>query len=105
MNSRSSNKVYNWGILACGLIANDFALCLDKFPRANIRACAARSKDSAVKFAKKFDIPISRAYGSYEELFNDKNIDIIYIAAINPLHLKYTKAALNAGKHVLCEVW
>lgn len=97
----NTNKVYNWGILGCGKISNDFANCLDKHPRAKIVACAARSKASAQNFAKTFEI--GTYYGSYDELARDKNVDVVYVGTIHPAHYKLTLSCLNNGKHVVCE--
>ena len=49
------------------------------------------------------DWGIPKAYGSHEALLADKNIDIVYISAVNSAHYKWAKAALLAGKHVICE--
>jgi predicted dehydrogenase len=66
-----------------------------------VRAIASRSLPPARKWAKKLGIPI--AYGSYEELINDPEIDAIYNPLPNHLHVPITLAAARAGKHVLCE--
>ncbi|CAG0904832.1 unnamed protein product [Cyprideis torosa] len=64
-------------------------------------AVGARSLESAETFAKKHKIP--KAYGSYAELCQDPDIDIVYIGSINPTHLQIAKLAFQNKKNVLCE--
>jgi predicted dehydrogenase len=68
---------------------------------AEVLAVAARDLERARRFAAKHKIPT--AYGSYAQLLTDPSIDAVYIAVPNGLHGRWTKAALKAGKHVLCE--
>jgi predicted dehydrogenase len=68
---------------------------------AEVVAVAARDRDKASAFAVKHHIP--RVVGSYEELVEDPEIDAVYNPLPNGLHGRWTKAALAAGKHVLCE--
>ncbi|MEV5720967.1 Gfo/Idh/MocA family oxidoreductase [Amycolatopsis mediterranei] len=67
----------------------------------SVTAVAARSLDRAQAFATKHGI--AAAYGSYEELLADPEIDAVYNPLPNGLHGRWTQAALAAGKHVLCE--
>lgn len=70
-------------------------------PKAECTAVAARELYRAEEFAKIYDF--KKAYGSYEELLNDPEIDLVYIALPHSHHCHWTKAALEAGKNVLCE--
>ncbi|HEY3472887.1 MAG TPA: Gfo/Idh/MocA family oxidoreductase [Amycolatopsis sp.] len=67
----------------------------------SVTAVAARSLERAQTFATRHRIPA--AYGSYEELLADQDIDAVYNPLPNGLHGRWTRAALEAGKHVLCE--
>ncbi len=64
-------------------------------------AVASRSLEKAQQFAT--DAGIDVAYGSYEQLVGDPNIDIVYVATLHPLHAEHAILAINAGKHVLVE--
>lgn len=64
-------------------------------------AIAARNLSSAQEFAKTHNI--SKAYGSYEELAKDPNVEVAYVGAINTVHLDVTILLLEHGKHVLVE--
>jgi len=69
--------------------------------RTTVAAIASRDLNRASQAATALDIPT--AYGSYEELLADPNIDAIYNPLPNPLHVPWTIKAAEAGKHVLCE--
>jgi predicted dehydrogenase len=68
---------------------------------AEVVAVAARQQDRARRFADRHKVP--RAYGCYPELLADPAVDAVYIAVPNGLHGRWSLAALEAGKHVLCE--
>ncbi|MEO0565455.1 MAG: Gfo/Idh/MocA family oxidoreductase [Chloroflexota bacterium] len=91
----------NWGILATGGIATNMAQALNFIPQANLVAVASRSIDRAQQFADRWNIPY--AYGSYEELVANPDIDVVYIGTPHPAHMDNILMSLNAGKHVLCE--
>ncbi|XP_041851278.1 trans-1,2-dihydrobenzene-1,2-diol dehydrogenase-like [Melanotaenia boesemani] len=92
-----------WGICSAGKISHDFTVALKTLPAEHhqIVAVAARKLEDAQEFAKKHSI--SRAYGSYEELAKDPDIDVVYVGVINPYHLKACLLFTNAKKNVLCE--
>jgi len=91
-----------WGILSTARIARQRVVpAMLKSPSTRVEAVASRSLDSARNFAAAFDIP--KAYGSYQELIDDPDIDAIYNALPNHLHVEATLAAAARGKHVLCE--
>lgn len=94
-------KTIGWGIMATGTIANKFCDGLKHLEDAEIVAVASRSLDKAQAFSRKYGI--RKAYGSYEELVRDPEVDIVYIATPHNLHFAGTMLCLEAGKAVLCE--
>jgi len=95
------NKIYKWGILAPGRIARKFALELQELPNAEIYAIGSRDAERAKSFAA--DFRASKYYNSYEELAEDPDVDIIYIASPHSFHAEHAKLCLERGKAVLCE--
>lgn len=91
----------NWGILGLGKIAGKFAKDLQLVADASLHAVASRSQDKADAFAKEHHA--TAAYASYEELIEDPNVDVIYVATPHKYHADWTMACLRAGKAVLCE--
>lgn len=100
-NNHAQVKTWNWGIVAPGHIAQKFSIGLAQNFQAKRYAVASRELQKAKEFAKEFGF--AKAYGSYEELFHDPEVDIIYVASPNHMHFEHTIEALQAGKHVLCE--
>ena len=92
---------YNWGILGPGKIAHKFVTGLQVLPRAKIKAVASRDLQKAQDFAHQYGIP--QSYGSYQQLAEDPEIDIIYIATPHAFHMEQTILCLEHGKAVLCE--
>lgn len=90
-----------WGIIGCGNIANKFCLDLAMIEDAVIVAVASRSVDKARSFANIHHA--KKAYGSYDELFSDKDVDIVYIATPHVSHAELSIKAMKNDKHVLCE--
>lgn len=91
----------NWGIIGAGSIARAFAVGAKSCKTGVLKAVASRDLAKAKKFATEFGVPVS--YGSYQELLDDKSIDAVYVCLPHPMHAQYAIAALEAGKHVLCE--
>ncbi|HDQ14080.1 MAG TPA: Gfo/Idh/MocA family oxidoreductase [Sediminispirochaeta sp.] len=91
-----------WGILGTARIATKSIIPgIQRSKNAEIQAIASRNDDLARKTALKFGIPTH--YGSYEELLQDPEIEVVYIPLPNHLHVEWSRRALEAGKHVLCE--
>ena len=91
-----------WGILSTALIGTAKVIpAMQKGKYCEIAAIASRSLDRAQAVAKQLGIP--QAYGSYEELLADPDIDAVYNPLPNHLHVPWSIKALEAGKHVLCE--
>ncbi|MNW31915.1 1,5-anhydro-D-fructose reductase [compost metagenome] len=94
-------KRVKWGLISTGWIAEKFAADLAHASNGELYAVASRTIESADKFAKQFNIP--KAYGSYEELLADPEVDVVYIGTPHPMHKENILSALHAGKSVLCE--
>lgn len=94
-------KHLRWGIIATGQIGRRFAEGLATVDQASVVAVGSRDKAKADAFAEKYGLP--RAYGSYEEVFGDPEVDAVYIATPNDTHASLAIAAARAGKHILCE--
>ncbi|WP_405581568.1 Gfo/Idh/MocA family protein [Streptomyces sp. NBC_01092] len=90
-----------WGILATGGIAAAFTADLVDLPDAEVVAVASRRQDSADAFAERFGIP--RAYGDWEALAEDGDIDVVYVATPHSAHRTAAGLCLEAGRNVLCE--
>lgn len=90
------------GILGCARIARRGVIAgIRHSADAELVAIASRNGETARAWSEEFGIP--RAYGSYEELIADPNVDAVYNPLPNELHRPWTLAAAAAGKHVLCE--
>lgn len=94
-------KNYNWAIIGTGRIAHTFAQALGGCEDAVLYAVGSRSEDKAKMFADEFGF--EKAYGSYRELAEDKNVDIVYIATPMSSHYADVMLCLENGKNVLCE--
>lgn len=97
----SDKKLLRWGILGLGKIANQFVKDLKLIEDVSIVACASRSMSNAINFAGQHEI--GKSYGSYQSLFEDKEVDIIYIGTTHDTHAELSIEAMKNGKHVLCE--
>ena len=92
----------SWGILSTSKFAARATIpAMQKSKLSQVKAIASRNIDRAKTAAVQLGIP--EAFGSYEDLLSDKEIDAIYIPLPNHLHVDWTLKALKAGKHVLCE--
>jgi len=94
------NKI-KWGILGPGKIAHSFANDLQLVDGGELAAVASRNIERAKAFAEQYGA--DEYFGSYEELFESNNVDVIYIATPHTGHSKWAIRAMEKGKHVLCE--
>jgi predicted dehydrogenase len=90
-----------WGILSTAHINRNVIPAAHASPKVELRAVASRDQARADDYAKKWEI--ERAYGSYEALLKDPDIEALYISLPNSMHVEWSIKALEAGKHVLCE--
>jgi predicted dehydrogenase len=95
-------SVLRWGILSTANIAVEKVIPgMRSAKRAEVLGIASRDQGRAEATARQLGIP--RAYGSYEALLADPDIDAVYVPLPNHLHAQWGIAAARAGKHVLCE--
>ena len=94
-------KKLKWGILSTGAIARTFARGLAHSETGILMAVGSRSQENADSFAREFRI--DRAYGSYQKLLADKDVEAVYIATPHPYHAEWAIKAAEAKKHILCE--
>lgn len=95
------DNVFKIGIIGAGWIAEKMAETIASLQGYEIAAIASRSIEKAQEFAKKYNI--AKAYGSYESLVCDSDIDLVYIATPHSHHFQHTKLAIEHGKHCLVE--
>ncbi len=90
-----------FGILSTGNIARQFAEGVAGAQRSTVVAVGSRKADTAQAFADKYGV--ATAYGDYDSVISDPQVDAVYNALPNHMHLEWAVKALEAGKHVLCE--
>ncbi len=94
-------KPFRVGIIGAGWIAHKMTISLAPLADYMVSAIASRSLEKATIFAREHGI--NKAYGSYEELVNDKDIDLVYIATPHSHHFDHAMLAIKHHKHVLVE--
>lgn len=102
MTKSLQHKKIRWGIIGLGKIAHKFTTDLLTIEGAELYAVASRTQEKANAFAAKYNNG-PKAYGSYEALLNDTNVDAVYIATPHSLHKENTLMCLEHGIAVLCE--
>ncbi len=96
------NNKLRWGVLGVAAIATKKVIPgMKQCRRAEVAAIASRDRAKAERAARELGIP--KAYGSYEDLLADREIDVVYNPLPNHLHAPWSIKAAEAGKHVLCE--
>ena len=94
-------KDLRFGIVSTSSIAPRFIAAVRAAKAGKIVALSSRTLEKAKEKAAAWDI--SKAYGSHDELLEDGDVNIVYISAVNAAHYLLAKAALQKGKHVICE--
>ena len=90
-----------FGILSTSSIAPRFIAAVREAKAGQIVALSSRTLEKAKEKAALWEIPT--AYGSHEELLQDETVNVVYISTVNSQHYPWAKAALEHGKHVVCE--
>jgi D-xylose 1-dehydrogenase (NADP+, D-xylono-1,5-lactone-forming) len=96
-----ADEPVNWGLLSTADINRKVIPGLRRSEKTHLLAVASRESKRALDYAAEWDI--ERAYGTYEELLDDPDVEAVYISLPNTLHVEWSIKALEAGKHVLCE--
>jgi xylose dehydrogenase (NAD/NADP) len=91
----------SWGIISTADINRKVIPGAKESPKVELAAVASRDQTRAEEYARAWGI--ERAYGSYEALLADPDVEAVYISLPNTLHCEWSIRALEAGKHVLCE--
>lgn len=90
-----------WGILSTAKINDQMIPAMHEADNAELVGVASRDLEKAQSYALDRNIP--KAFGSYQELLDDPDIDVVYVPLPNTLHEEWTRRIAEAGKHVLCE--
>jgi predicted dehydrogenase len=102
MEQGAKMKKIKWGVLSTANIARAAVIpAIQRSSNGELLAVASRSESRAKEFAAALDVP--RAYGSYQALLDNDDVDAVYIPLPNSLHREWTVRAAEAGKHILCE--
>ena len=99
-NIASDKKELNWAVLGTGVIANQMASALNDMGR-QLYGVANRTYEKAVTFAEKYGV--KKVLPTYESVFDDPEVDVVYITTPHNTHYPYMKAALEHGKHLFVE--
>jgi len=93
-------KELNWAVLGTGVIANEMAKSLGKMGK-KLYSVANRTHAKGVDFAAKYGV--DKVYDKIDDLFEDDNVDIVYVTTPHNTHFAFVEKALSSGKHVLVE--
>jgi D-xylose 1-dehydrogenase (NADP+, D-xylono-1,5-lactone-forming) len=96
-----SDAPVKWAILSTADINRKVIPGAKASPKVDLVGVASRDQERAERYARDWEIP--RAYGSYEAMLADPEIEAVYISLPNTLHCEWSVKAMEAGKHVLCE--
>jgi predicted dehydrogenase len=94
-------SIVKWGIVSTADINRKVIPGAHASDQVDLVAVASRDRARAEAYAREWEIP--RAYGTYEELLDDPEIEAVYISLPNTMHVEWSIKAMEAGKHVLCE--
>jgi xylose dehydrogenase (NAD/NADP) len=96
-----ATSLVKWGIVSTADINRKVIPGAKESPKVDLVAVASRTQERADAYAAEWEIP--RAYGTYEGLLADPEIEAVYISLPNNMHTEWSIKAVEAGKHVLCE--
>jgi predicted dehydrogenase len=96
-----SQAPVKWGIVSTADINRKVIPGAQASPKVDLVGVASRTQERAEEYAREWEIP--QAYGSYDALLEDPEIEAVYVSLPNTLHCEWSVRALEHGKHVLCE--
>jgi len=96
------SRTLSWGIIGTGLIAGVFANGVKQSQTGTLVAVGSRSQAAADTFGEAWRIP--HRYNRYEDVLADQSVQAVYLALPHPFHAEWAIKAVEAGKHVLCEM-
>jgi len=100
MKAINKEKI-GWGFVSTGWISTEFAEGVrDEVPDGYVAAVGSRDLKKAEAFAEKYG---GKPYGSYKEMFEDPDVDVVYVATPHPIHMENVIMAAEHGKNILCE--
>jgi predicted dehydrogenase len=97
----AADPTVRWGLISTARINRKILAGAAESDRVEVVAVAARERARAEAYAREHGI--ERAYGGYDDLLSDPEVEAVYISLPNGLHVEWAIRALSAGKHVLCE--
>ena len=97
------NQIVKWGIIGLGNIAYEFAKAFSTSNNAHLIALASKSQEKLDEFGKNFNIKKENLFNDYNEIIEDNNIDIFYIALTNNLHFDLILKLLDKKRNILVE--
>ena len=100
-DSDLTTRPVRWGILGAGGIASSLAADISRTDGHIVAAVAARDADRAAEFARRYDAP--RSFGSYDELYADDEVDVVYVATPHPLQPEKPSPRSRRASTVLVE--
>ena len=95
------DKIARWGLLSTARINERMIPAMRAAERSELLAVCSRSQEKADSYAQQWEIP--RAYGSYDRMLADPDVNVVYISLPNSMHREWAVKTAEAGKHILCE--
>lgn len=95
------DKIARWGLLSTARINERMIPAMRVAERSEVLAVCSRNQEKAESYAAQWEIP--RAYGSYDQMLDDPDVNVVYISLPNSMHREWAIKTAEAGKHILCE--
>jgi xylose dehydrogenase (NAD/NADP) len=95
------DKIARWGLLSTARINERLIPAIRAAARSELLAVCSRSQEKAESYQANWEIP--RAYGSYDDMLADPDVNVVHISLPNSMHREWAVKSAEAGKHILCE--